>query len=432
MARLLFISLLMLSIASLSTSQQQCTNSNQVRAGYWLSNSDHYSPLSSINTSLYTHLYYCSLSVDYNQATISLPSSDEVPGFMKFSSTLKFTNPSLKTLVTIFATTQFSSIASDPNRRKKFIESTIQLARTNGFDGVDLSWQFPTSSADMPNLSELLTEWRSKIDEENQTSLPPLLLTATLYFSNHIFDMPDQNLDYPIEALLYNLDWANILSFSFRKSDNVTFYDAPLYDMSSHYSASYGIMSWLDAGLTPCKIVMGLPLFGRSWILRNKAKNELGSPIVAAGLKQKMSNHTGLMAYSEIANMLNDSSVSVSYDNRSVAAYLSSGSTWVSFDSAEVLQEKVVFALQYRLLGYFLWPISFDDSSYSMSDQASQVWLKYRNSLTYGEGNIFGFGFGFGQTESPTNSPHHTLNRSQASRSTFRNSFLFLLLFLFF
>ncbi|KAF3334363.1 chitinase-3-like protein 1 [Carex littledalei] len=430
MAKIMFISLLMLSIVSLSVSQEQCTNSNQVRAGYWLSNSNHYSPLDSINTSLYTHLYYCSIAVDYNQATISIPSSEEVPFFMKFSSTLKSTNPSLKTLVSVFATTQFSSIASDTNRREKLILSTIQLARANGFDGVDLSWQFPSSSADMANLAELLTKWRSKIDEENQTSLPPLLLTATLYFSNHIFDMPDQNLDYPIDVLSYNLDWANILSFSFRKSTNVTIYDAPLYDMSSHYSASYGIISWLDAGLPPCKIVMGLPLFGRSWILRNKAKNELGSPIVAAGLKQKMSNHTGLMAYSEIANISKDSSVSVSYDNRSVAAYLFSSSTWVSFDSFEVVHEKVMFALQYRLLGYFVWPINFDDSDYSMSDQALQIWLKYRNSLIYEEGNIFGFGFG--QTEAPSNSPPHSLNPSQASRLTHHNLLLFLLLFLFF
>jgi chitinase len=373
MAKILFISLLVLSIISLSASQEQCTNSNQVRAGYWLSNSNHYSPLSSINTSLYTHLYYCSISVDYNQATISLPSSDEVPFFMKFSSTLKSTNPSLKTLVSVFATTQFSSIISDPNRRGKFIDSAIQLARANGFDGLDLSWQFPSSSADMPYLAELLTEWRSKIDEENQTSVPPLLLTATLYFSNHIFDMPDQNLDYPIEALSYNLDWANILSFGFRKTTNVTIYDAPLYDMSSHYSASYGIISWLDAGLPPCKIVMGLPLFGRSWILRNKAKNGLGTPVVAAGLKQKMSNHTGLMAYSEIANISKDSSITVSYDNKLVAAYLITGSIWVSFDSSEVVREKVMFALQYRLLGYFLWPISFDDSYYSVSDQGELV-----------------------------------------------------------
>jgi chitinase len=373
MANVLFISLLILSIISLSSSQEQCANSNQVRAGYWLSNSNHYSPLSSINTSLYTHLYYCSISVDYNQATISLPSSNEVPIFMKFSSTLKSTNPSLKTLVSVFATTQFSSIISDKNRREKFIDSAIQLARANGFDGLDLSWQFPSSSADMPNLAELLTEWRSKIDEENQASLPALLLTATLYFSNHIFDMPDQNLDYPIEALSYNLDWANILSFGFRKTTNVTIYDASLYDMTSHYSVSYGIISWVDAGLPPCKIVMGLPLFGRSWILRNKAKNGLGSPVVAAGLKQKMSNHTGLMAYSEIANISKDSSITVSFNNKSVAAYLFTGSMWVSFDSSEVVQEKVMFALRYRLLGYFLWPISFDDLDYSVSGQGELV-----------------------------------------------------------
>ncbi|KAJ3671913.1 hypothetical protein LUZ60_007992 [Juncus effusus] len=425
------LSLLTLSFASLSSSQQQCTNPNQVRAGFWLSNSNHYFPLSNINTSLYTHLYYSSITIDYNQGLISLPPSDQVTYLINFSSTLKSTNPSLKTLISVTANGAFSNIVSDPNRRENFIDSTIKLAHENNFDGLDLSWQFPASSTDMANLAQLLTEWRSKINEEIQNSSSPLILTATFYFSNHIFDTLDQNLDYPIDSMSDNLDWVNILSFNLHKTTNVTVFDAPLYDRSSHSSVSYGIISWLDAGLSPCKIVFGIPLFGKTWVLRNKEKNELGSSVVASGPKQKASNMTGIIAFKEIRDIFKDSSVGISYDNKSVSSYLYTGNLWLCFDSSKVVSEKLEFGLRYRLLGYFLWPISFDDEKFSVSNLASQIWTNNNNSSPFDEGN--GLGFGFDQSEAPfifSPKKDHNSNPSKASGLKNNHIIFFILSFI--
>ncbi|XP_072950393.1 nod factor hydrolase protein 1-like [Typha angustifolia] len=417
MQQLLFFSLLTLSLSSLSKSQQDCPS--YIRAGYWLSTSNHYSPVSSINTSLYTHLYYYSLSVDRTTSAVALPPPDQVPLLAKFSSTLKSTNPSLKTILCIAteerqtgaSNAAFSSMAADRNLRQVFVNSTVELAKANAFDGIDLAWKFPASSEDMANFAALVAEWRERIDQEVENSSPPMLLTASVYFSDHLFDLSNENNDYPIDAILDNLDWINVITFGYHKNSNVTAAAAPLYDKASHFSASYGIISWLDAGIPPCKIVMGIPLYGRSWSLKNKAKNGLGAQVVAFGPKQKKSNETGVMAYSEIAALLTESNAVFEYDNRTVSAFFYSGSLWVSFDSLEVVEEKIEFARSYKLLGYFLWPISFDDSNYTVSKQALEVWIKHNDSSQLSDGDDLE------QAPAPSQLPpqHHGLTPSSES-----------------
>jgi chitinase len=373
--------------ASASTSQQQCGGRGPaqagVRAGYWSPSSSRYSPVSSIDTSLYTHLYYSSVSIDETSYAVAPPPTDESSLLAAFSSTVKSGSPSVKTILSIgtdeykvdVSNAAFSRMASDKDLRGVFVNSSVALARANGFDGMDLSWIFPDTQTDMENLGVLLAEWRARIVEESATNSlsPPLLLTATLYFSNHLFCMPDSNLDYPIDDISNNLDWANILTFGFHGGSNVTTVDAPLYDTTSHFSVSYGVISWLDAGVPPCKLVMGIPLFGRSWFLRNKARNGIGSPTAAAGTKQRKSNQTGIIAYAEVEDYMNSANTVVTYDNESVAEYFCNGDLWVTFDSAQVVQQKLEFAVRSQLLGYFLWTIGFDDSNSTISKQGQYL-----------------------------------------------------------
>ncbi|KAK1303884.1 hypothetical protein QJS10_CPB11g00582 [Acorus calamus] len=358
---------LLLTILTISSSIQQINSitTDQVRAGFWLSHSSSYSPLANINTSLFTHLYYSSLFVDETSLEIALPPPKQLPLLTSFSATLKTNNSALKTLLSIStATPSFSSIVSDAHHRGSFIDSVMALARHHSFDGLDLEWPLPSSSADMLGLGLLLTESRV---QWNQTTT--------------------DGLDYPIDLIKNSVDWTNALCFNYHASDEtVTSANAALYDVSSHFSTSYGITSWLDAGLPPQKLVMGVPLFGRSWFLRNKLKNQLGSPAVAFGPRQKQSNQTGVIAYFEIEELLSRTYTTVIYNNQSVSAYFNAGDLWVSFDSPDVVDEKITFASHNRLLGYFLWPISFDSLNFEISRQASDTWLKEHDNSVDADG----------------------------------------------
>ncbi|XP_020245804.1 chitinase-3-like protein 1 isoform X1 [Asparagus officinalis] len=374
---------ILLTFVHLSASQKQCTSPPAVRAGFWLSNSNHYSSLSNVSSSLYTHLHYYSLSINETTFTVSVPPQDQLPLLVNFSACVKSDNPSIKTLLSIAtddhrinsSNAAFSTMVADKTLRSAFISSTIELANGHGFDGLDLAWQFPSSMSDMANLALLLSEWRAAVNNTAEDSSPSLLLTATVYFSGHVFDGPTDDLDYPASAISENLDWVNALCFGYHKTNElITAADAPLYDKTTHLSTSYCIESWLDAGIPPCKLVMGIPLFGRSWYLKNKEKNGLGAQAVAAGPREKLSNRTGVIAYFEIKQILKETTPSLSYDNRTVSSYFHNGGLWVSFDSLQVVDEKIKFSLRNKLLGYFLWPISFDDSNHTISKKASGAW----------------------------------------------------------
>ncbi|OEL38094.1 hypothetical protein BAE44_0000887 [Dichanthelium oligosanthes] len=390
---LLAIAVLSLSIAASapapSDARETPPASKRVRAGYYLAAGARLRPLAALDASLYTHLYYSALAVHPTTHKLVLPTDPDQAGLLAaFSPTLKSKNRGLRTLLSVgtavvagIAGTDsqtdpaFAAMTADPVSRAAFVAAAVALACDSGFDGLDVAWRFPASAVEMADFGFLISEWRA-------AAPPGFLLTATVYFSNHVFDAPLPGVDYPSEAVARCLDWVNVVAFGLGAgATNATAFDAPLYDRASHFSASYGVVSWIDAGVPAGKVVMGLPLYGRSWFLRNKANSGVGAPVVAAGPKQRGSNATGVMSYAEVQKVAaagggGRRAVTTTYDNASVACYLSMGDVWVAFDGAAVVSEKLAFAVRRGLLGYFLWPVNYDDANLTVSRTASEVWMQ--------------------------------------------------------
>jgi len=43
----------------------------------------------------------------------------------------------------------FANLSGAQETRKVFIDSTIEVARTYGFDGLDLDWEYPANDLEM-------------------------------------------------------------------------------------------------------------------------------------------------------------------------------------------------------------------------------------------------------------------------------------------
>lgn len=392
-----------------SEHRQTVPAASTVRAGYYLAAGARLRPLDKLDTSLYTHLYYSALPVHPITHKLVLPADpDQASLLASFSPALKSKNRSLRTLLSVGTAAiagvdsqtdpAFAAMAGDPASRAAFVAAAVALARDCGFDGLDLAWRFPASALEMADFGFLVSEWRA-------AAPPGFLLTATVYFSNHVFNAPLPGVDYPSEAVARCLDWVNVVAFGLHAgAANTTAFDAPLYDRASHFSASYGVVSWIDAGVPASKVVMGLPLYARSWFLRNKANSGVGAPVVAAGPKQRGSNATGVMSYDEVQKLaaaggVGRPTVTTTYDNASVASYLSMRDVWVTFDGAAVVAEKLAFAAGRGLLGYFLWPVNYDDANLTVSRTASDVWIQ--NEISSSSKN----GTGPKQTQGPVRLP---------------------------
>ncbi|KAI6682419.1 hypothetical protein NL676_036300 [Syzygium grande] len=128
-----------------------------VKSGYFYAGSE--IPVSDIDSSLFSHLICAFAFIGAPTHQLSFNSSTEQI-FSAFTSTVKRKNPSVTTLLSVWAggedPSAFASMLGESSSRRSFIESTIEKARLYGFSGVDLCGVLPRRSINMTNLSSLL------------------------------------------------------------------------------------------------------------------------------------------------------------------------------------------------------------------------------------------------------------------------------------
>ncbi|PON37201.1 1,4-alpha-glucan-branching enzyme [Trema orientale] len=340
-----------------------------VKGAYWPSSATTTFPPSAINTSLFTHIFYAFLAPSDISHKFEISDSTAV-SLSNFTSTLRYADPPAKTLFSVGGggdDTDYARIASEPSSRRVFIRSSIEVARKFGFDGVDLDWEFPKSPKEMKYLGLLLKEWRHAIKREAQlTSRPPLLLTAAVYFSVDFF--LGDNRSFPVAAIRESLDWINVMTYDYHGAwANITGPNAALFDPTSNINTIYGLKSWIQAGMPTDKIVMGLPLYGRTWQLEDPNMNGVGAKAVGPG------PGNGSLNYNVVDRLLKNGSTVV-YDAATVSVYSVVGSSWIAFDNALTITTKIGFAQALGLRGYFFWALSFD-KEWEISTQASRSWV---------------------------------------------------------
>ncbi|OMO90942.1 hypothetical protein COLO4_18757 [Corchorus olitorius] len=344
-----------------------------VKAAYWPSWATSFPP-SAIDTSLFTHIYYAFLMPSNATYKFEISTSTALV-LSDFTTTLHHKNPPAKTLFSIGGggadPLLFSRMASDAKSRKAFINSAIEVARKYGFDGMDLDWEFPKTPKDMQDLGLLFMDWRRAINYEARTThRAPLLLTAAVYFSVDFF-LDEVYRKYPVYSINQNLDWVNAMCFDYHGGwdTSQTGAHAALYDSTSNISTSYGLRSWIKAGLPRGKLVMGLPLYGRTWQLKDPKSHEIGSAAVAVG-----PGEDGVLTFVQVEAFNKNNGAKVEHDIETVSTYSYVGSNWIGYDDAISTTLKIGFAQALGIRGYFFWALSYD-SDWKISKQASRAWI---------------------------------------------------------
>lgn len=342
-----------------------------VHGGYWLADSG--LQASDIDSSLFTHLFcaFAQLNPATNQLTLS-------PECSSFPQTVQKKNPSVITLLSIGGgsgdqSSALSSMASQPSSRKAFINSSITLARSNHYDGLDLDWEQQTNPSQMANLATLLDEWRAAANAESSaTGADPLILTAAVgIYPQTRFAQTS----YPTAAIARSLDWVNVMAYDFYDLtvSPVTRASAALFDPTGGVSGSKGVQAWIDAGVPREQLVLGFPFYGYAWKLADSENHGLLAP--AAGVDSSIGDaQYGTVTYNAIKQQfIGPKAASVVYNSSYGTNYCYSGKTWIGYDDIQTISAKVTYAKTNGLFGYFAWHLA-QDYNWALSKQASQAW----------------------------------------------------------
>ncbi|KAB2618777.1 cysteine-rich receptor-like protein kinase 4 [Pyrus ussuriensis x Pyrus communis] len=349
-----------------------------IRAGYWYTGSDF--PLPEVNSALFAHLICAFANVNSSTYQLSIPSAHE-QNFSSFTDIVKRKNPSITTLLSIWdgkaAERQLilgqranfsvlSKMLELPSNRKSFVESSIDVARRYGFQGIDLHWPWLNTASDMINMEKLLDEWRAAVTSEARNSdLPRLILTMAVRYIPTF-----ESLIYPVESMKRNLDWAHVAAYDYHLplKENVTGAHAALYDPASYVNTDYGIKQWLNYSFPVSKLVLGMPYHGYAWTVANpKDNNGIRAPASGFAVTKD-----GSMSYKFIKWYTRIYGGVIAYNDTYVVNYCTVGSTWINFDDVEAIRAKIAYVKAKKLLGTNVFQVSNDDENWALSRAAQE------------------------------------------------------------
>ncbi|GAB7183176.1 glycoside hydrolase family 18 protein [Kitasatospora sp. Ki12] len=310
---------------------------------------------------------------------------------------LKAKNPQLRTVISLGGwswSKYFSDAAATDEARKKFVSSCIDLylkgnvpvlagspeggkgAAAGVFDGIDIDWEYPGGGGDAGNVVRpedgrnytlLMREFRTQLDALSGSGTSAgtssssgtggkkgrhYLLTAAVAANETVAD----RLELP--ELSRSVDWLNVMTYDLHgpwegtgpANHQANLYPDPADPDPRRRSADTAVTHYQERGLPARQLVLGAPLYGHGWT--GVAPGDRG------GLYQSATAAAPDHSYQEI----NALPGKVYVDRDHGASWKYDGTTFYSYDTAEVLTRKARYARWNDLGGVMVWSLDGDDA----------------------------------------------------------------------
>jgi len=300
---------------------------------------------------------------------------------------LKAANPNLKVLISVGGWTlssPFSDIALTDASRKKFADSAVKFVNQYGFDGVDLDWEYPVSGGldtnktrpeDKHNYTLLVQAVRSAFNVQEAATGKHNLLTIAApagYQTIANFELAD---------MAKSIDWFNLMSYDYHGAwENQTNHNAPLYAnatspnaIDTKFNVDYSMRAYAAAGVPKSQIVMGAPLYGRTW--QGVPAGPNGDGLYQTGTGAGAGTwENGVIDYADLLNKVNTqpATYKVYRDNASQVPYVYAptvGGGWFStYEDKTSLGKKVDYVLANDYGGMMFWELDADVRNSNSAD----------------------------------------------------------------
>ncbi|XP_055339760.1 chitotriosidase-1-like [Paramacrobiotus metropolitanus] len=277
---------------------------------------------------------------------------------------LKKINPKLRIHLSVGGWTlsyQFKPMARSPESRQTFINSSIAMMRALDLDGIDVDWEYPEAE-DLQVYMALLQEMRAAFNQDAvKTGKRRLALTVDVGALMHG--------GYDVPAMNSIVDLVNIMAYDYHGSwEQQTGHNAPMYkrstevDYQAKLNVEYSANLWKDAGISKSKLAIGIPTYGRSWILANTSNHGFNAPTRGPGPKGPFTKELGSLSYFEICGRLKDKSLTIQTNKECRCSYAyGTDDLWVSFDNVGSVTEKANWLKRNGYNGVLVWELGLDD-----------------------------------------------------------------------
>ena len=293
---------------------------------------------------LLTHLNYAFALINNDFETLNI----QKEGRLKLMVALKKQNPDLKVLLSIggWGAGNFSEMAANEKHRKAFARNCLNAVTKYSLDGIDIDWEYPTSSSagissspeDTKNFTLLMKDLRETLGDSR------LLTMASASNAKYV--------DFK-EAIQY-MNFVNVMTYDMGHPPK---HNSALYRSSmSSESCDESVARHFTAGVPYEKMVLGIPFYGHG---DGKAFEDY-------------------VDYKDIK--IDQSKYSVLWDDAAKVPYVAdaTGKMVLNFDDERSVGLKAEYVLQKKLAGAMYWNIEADDASHTLGHAvASRLLASY-------------------------------------------------------
>jgi chitinase len=318
----------------------------------------------SIDANKLTHINYAFVNVQDSMAWLTNIETDTIN--FRILNELKKINPDLKILISIGGWSwsgNFSDAVLTPDSRKKFAKTSVGIVADYNLDGVDIDWEYPGQRGndnvfrpeDKQNYTLMFKEIREELDKLSEKTGKYYELTTAVGASYRYIENTEMD-----KAAKY-LDYVNLMTYDFYVSGDTAGHHSNLYppeDYEKDASGHKTFNEFVKAGVPPDKLVMGIPFYGRSWIMKSADKHGINMPVEdrARGggytyIKDSLVNQKGFARH---------------WDENAKAPYLFNEETnqLVVYDDEESVKFKCEYVIENNMGGLMFWQYASDPAEY--------------------------------------------------------------------
>lgn len=243
---------------------------------------------------------------------------------------LKGQNPELNVMLSVggWGSGRFSEMAADDQHRMSFANDCLRVVEEFGLDGIDIDWEYPTSSMagissspeDRENFNLLMRDLRAVLGADR------LLTLASSAYAEYI----------DFHSCMQYLDFVNVMTYDMA---NAPYHHSPLYASENTKGTSEGaVKAHIEAGVPAAQLVLGVPFYGRG------------------GTVMKNRDYRDIKAEGEFVEM---------WDEKAMVPYLADkdGNLVLGYDNPRSLTLKCKFIKENGLRGGMYWDYAGDNDS---------------------------------------------------------------------